>query len=153
MFLSSTSILDIKIGGKLYPIESLINKTVYASKDTLLFKNGYGEAPTKVNKGGVLGKVFSWINLNGQIYLMFNINKGSNLLKYYPAGSYYVKAADIDENTLKQQGTKTTEQETKEAENKNKTTTDKIIEKVFYLGLGVAAIFALGGVAKQAISK
>jgi acylphosphatase len=141
------SAAQIKINGKLYPIEQLIGKIVFASKDTLLERNltGKDKAEFQVKKGGSLGKIHSWVNNknNGKVYAMFNTNAASILAKY-PAGSYYVPFDAINETELKQQGAKTTEQVTEEEEekkrNENLTFGEKIAES-----LQKGALYIFGG--------
>lgn len=153
MFIGANSGVNVKIGGKLYPIESLLDKSVYARISTPLWISPGNKSKYVINAGKYIGKVFSWVTRTDGIYLMFDWPKGSVYLKDFPLGSYYVKVSDIDEQTLKTQGAKDTETQQKEEEKKNETTADKISKTVLKLGLGIAAIFAVGGLAKSAINK
>lgn len=139
--------INIKIGGRLYPIEQLINKSVYASKDAYLYRNtsGIDKPQFVVKKGLYIGKIFSWVQKNGQLYAMFNTTQ-PDILSKYPAGSFYVKFSDINESEIKQQGGKTSEEIQKEAEEKekseNQTLTDKALESakdIFKIGIVVYA--------------
>lgn len=131
---SSTKGIQVKIDGKLYPIEDLINKSVYAKTKALWYR--YPEDPKSAKlaspAGSLVGKVYSWITRADGIYAMFNLSTGSIYLKDYPSGSYYVKLEDLSDQELKQQGVKTTKEavkeETAKEEAANKTNTDKILD-------------------------
>lgn len=160
MFIGANSGVNVKIGGKLYPIESLLEKSVYARIKTPIWRypsEKDGKSKYVFNPGQFIGKVFSWVTRTDGIYLMFEWSKGSPYLKDFPSGSYYVKVADIDENTIKQQGVKDAETQAKEEQEKqekeNETTADKLSKTVLKLGLGIAAIFALSNFAGKAISR
>lgn len=146
----------VKINGKLYSIDSLVGKQVFAAKQTYLYRNTSSQdlaAPAfVVAKGGNLGVIYSYVTAGGKVYLMFNTTSPAILAKY-PAGSYYVPIEAIDENTLQQQGTKTYEQEKKAAEEKaaeeNKSTTDKALDRVQTIVLTGVGIFVVGSIIKS----
>lgn len=125
-----SSEMNIKVGGRLYPIEQLINKSVYASRDAYLERNltGLDKPQFIVKKGLYIGKIYSWVNKNGVLWAMFNTTQPGILAKY-PAGSFYVKFSDIDETELKQQGAKTAEQIAKEEAEKEKSENQSLSDK------------------------
>lgn len=144
---SATEFLQVKIGGKIYPITQILDKTVYAQRRTYLYE--YPEDPKPkfmIEAGNSIGKVYSWLERTGTIWLMFNTN-AANIKAKYTLGSFYVKLADVDESTLVKQGTKTTEQvieeEKKKEEEKNESLTDKLLKTGTKIATG--AIIALVG--------
>lgn len=148
--------VNVKINGKLYPIDQLVDKTVYAKKDTLLYRwpGDKSSAKLQVKSGGLIGKVYSWVTRTEGIYLEFYSNS-SQILKDYPSGSYYVLVSDIEDKALNQQGAKTSEQIAKEErekkENEGKTTTDKILDTGTKIALGAVAIYVGGSILKSLI--
>ncbi len=159
MFLGSLpSLLNVKINGRLYPIEELIGKSIYARIDTKLYRgsgmfSGKYETPMTVKKGGFIGNMNSWVETpDGKVFFSFRItNPFSGLLKEYPSAIYYVLSTDIDERTVVEQGARTTEQVAEDEKEEEKTTGDKILSTITKLGFGIAAIYALTNLGKTAI--
>ncbi len=138
--------VQVKINNRLYPLDDLLDKTIYAAKDTLLYRNpGDTSAKFQVAKGGLIGKLWSWKTQPDGIWLGYYTNSLS-IKKEYPSGYYWTKISDIDEDSLKQQGvvdSKTKEEERKKKEEEqNMTLTDKFFKEgktVLFTGLGIYA--------------
>jgi len=138
------SIPIVKIDGKYYPVDQLVDKGVYAKTTTKLYRFFDTKPEFQVAKGGYVGKVYSWISRTDGIWLMFETNS-VQIREKYPTGVYYVKASDISDDALKEQGTKTSEQLKEKEEEEQKSTTDKV--------LGTVKTIALGGVGIYAVTK
>ena len=103
----------IKIGGKDYTTNQLLDKTVIAARDTKTYSNAKGINQVGLVKAGQpIGKVFSYIKASspasdGRAWLMFETSYN----KYI-----YVPDESVSGTGLKEQGTKTVDQEVKEEE-------------------------------------
>lgn len=156
---SSTKGVQVKIDGKMYPIEDLLDKSVYAKTKAnwYRFPSDIKSVKLATPAGGLIGKVYSWVTRTDDIYAMFNIPKGSPYLKDYPGGNFYVRLQDISDQELKQQGVKTTKEAVKEEVKKeeavDKTTEDKIFDFVKQYGLYALIAFAGVAIIKSVIAK
>ena len=156
---SSTKGVQVKIDGKLYPIEDLLDKSVYAKSKALWYRIPSEPKSAKLASpaGTLVGKVWSWVTRTDDIYAAFEIPKGSIYLKDYPGGYYYVRLQDLSDRELKQQGVKTTKEAVKEEVKKeeavDKTTEDKIFDFVKQYGLYALIAFAGVAIIKSVIAK
>jgi hypothetical protein len=156
---SSTKGVQVKINGKLYPIEDLIGKSIYAKSLANWYRFPSDPKSVKLASpaGTLVGKVYSWVTRTDDIYAMFEIPKGSIYLKDYPGGNYYVRLQDLSDQELKQQGVKTTKEavkeEVKKEESADKTTEDKIFDFVKQYGLYALIAFAGVAIIKSVIAK
>lgn len=155
--------ISVNIKGKLYPINQLIGKTIYAGNLTKLYpgaddtRKAYFQVPT----GGIIGNMYSWVVAsNGVVYLMFYTKNAAIGEKYgYTTDQklglkdtyYFAKLSDVNGDTLQKQGAKTTEQIEKEAADKDKSFADKALETGTKVILWGAAIFAVAGIVKNKI--
>jgi hypothetical protein len=156
---SSTKGVQVKIDGKLYPIEDLLDKSIYAKTKAnwYRFPSDIKSVKLATPAGGLVGKVYSWVTRTDDIYAMFELAKGSPYLKDYPSGNFYVRLQDLSDQTLKDQGVKTTKEavkeEIKKEEEATKTNTDKILETAKQVGLYAVIGFGIAIVLKSIIAK
>ena len=151
---ATTDYDKITVGGKTYTANQLVDKTVIAAKDTKLYSNssGTGAVVGVVKAGQPIGVVYSYIKPNqgssdGRSWLMF---ESSTYNKFY-----YVPNEAASSSGLKEQGTKTLDQEVKEEEEKKEKDENPV---GFYLKkyglpalLIIGGIVIVGGIAKEAV--
>lgn len=101
-----------------YRYKDLIDKTLFAKKETKLYRNAANDAKpyATVKAGNAIGVLYSWVGSKS--------NREIDWLMFYDANNkpYYVPmiANTLDEASLKQQGVKTVEELTKEKQDKEK---------------------------------
>lgn len=149
------SAANVKVKGVLYPIEQLLDKSIYANKTTLLYPYIGGKPLLQIAAGNLIGKMYSWNTAaNGDIYLNF-YSSSSGIKNVYPGGYYLVKLSDINASDLNNQGAKTTQQkeeeDRKKAEDQNKSFSDKALEAGQKTLLTGAVIFAIAMIIKSKI--
>lgn len=145
--------VNVKINGKLYPLDQLIDKSVYASKSTFLYRNpGDTTAKFQVAKGGLIGKVYTWSTRTDGIWLGFRTN-AQQILKEYPTGWYWVKVSDIDENSLRQQGVKDSATVQKEQEEKQERDSMSFGDKALKTAQNIGLAFVGAMIVKSLISR
>jgi hypothetical protein len=95
-----------------YTLSEIIGKTLYAKKEVPLYKNTFSKKPYAVVKpGNYIGVLWSWLEENNNIWLIF---------KYGANGQFLVKMEPglIDTSNLAEQGAKTIKQEKKAEDQK-----------------------------------
>jgi hypothetical protein len=98
------------------PVTQLYDKTIYANKNTPVFRSGNFKKPFKTyKKGELIGVVYSHITRPEGLYLAFLEPKALGGRTYY----MLYTPTSVDTTSLKQQGVKTDEQIAKEEADKN----------------------------------
>jgi hypothetical protein len=144
--LTDTSIPDINIGGTLYSLDQLLDKTMVASTNINTFfvpKTGTTLKAYSFKPGDTVGTVYGWVggydmqgNLDGSIWLMFYPISGdaSTALADGSMNSFYywmvTPGTGISKQALTSQGVPTAQQQAADAAAKkadaNMSTIDKI---------------------------
>lgn len=128
----------------MYQFNQLVGKQVYAAVDVPVKNQATDAAPIvrTVPKGALIGEVFSWLNTGpgrSNVYLMFYNVWGQ---PYYVP--YKLDGSQLDETTLKIQGTKTPEEILEEQEEANQTTFEKITKTGLLFVAAIGAVYVLG---------
>lgn len=131
---------QIAIGGKLYTVNQIIDKTVIASRETKAYSNnkGAGTVLTTIKAGQPIGKVYSYARpeqADGRSWLMFESTGGK---------FYWVPNEAVAGTGLKEQGTKTVVEEVKEEQDKKEREDDPI--GYYIKKFGFTAILIIGGI-------
>ena len=140
--LTDTDIPDINLGGTLYSLGELLDKTLIASTPVTTYFSPISaqvKLAYKYNQGETVGQVFSWVggydtqgNADGSIWLMFypaNGDADTALQNNDPKSFYYWKVKDgtgISTKALTAQGVPTVAQQTADKAAKEADTMDKI---------------------------
>lgn len=127
---------QINLGGKLYSINDVLDKTIIANKDTFIYRNANDTAKPifTAKKGSNIGKVYSWVKPSE--YSSFT------WLQFYDNTNrpYYIRTDDAATNYLKDQGVKDTATVTKEEAAASVSTRD-------FIAKNLKTIFIIGAVA------
>lgn len=133
----------IRIGGGNYTTNQILDKTIFANRDTNLYSNtsGKGKIVGVVKAGQPIGVVYSYLkptdsSTDGRGWLMFT---GSKYLQ-----AYFVPDESVSATGLKDQGTLTVSEEVK-AEQDAKLKQDSPME--YYIKkYGTKAVLIIGGI-------
>lgn len=138
----------LKFGSHYYEIGQIIDKSLYARKPVVRQDYVYPGPLTNVTipKGGYVGKIYSWVESGGKLYLtLYGKYPYTNSVLYDPLA--------FSESALEAQGSLTVEEEAaakKAAEEQaGKSTIDKIIESLGLSSIGTVVkigvpLFAFG---------
>jgi len=101
-----------------YKLKDIIDKPIRAKKEISLYRNALDTAVpyATVKAGSMIGILFSIVNAKAGRSVDWLMFYDSNNKAYYVP----VKTGTLDEVSLKEQGVKTVEEQTKEEENKAK---------------------------------
>jgi hypothetical protein len=119
-------------------LDQFVEKTLVAKKPVKIYRSPGGEVVYTVKPGIEVGRVYSWVGgtNNKPLYFMFYLPAPNDKKAYY--AKYEPGAFDYD--LLREQGIKTVAEQTKEKEEAQKPTSEKIFDyvKKYALWAGVA---------------
>ena len=125
----------------LISLDQFVDKTLVAKKPVKIYRSPGGEIVTTVKPGLSVGRVYSWVGGVDEtpLHFMFYAPAPMDKIPYY--AKYEPGAFDYD--LLREQGIKTVAEQTKEKEEANKPTSEKIFDYVkkyaLWAGLAYAA--------------
>lgn len=130
----------ITVGGVKYTANQVLDKTVYAQRDTPIYVKGNFTKPAYTIKAGQpIGKVYSYLKPS-------DLTGGRSALMFYTSNNnaYYAFNEDVSSSSLKDQGALTLKEEVRLEEEerlKNENPTEYYIKKY-----GFKALLIIGGV-------
>ena len=130
----------ITVGGVKYTANQVLDKTVYAQRETPIYVKGNFKTPAYTIKAGQpIGKVYSYLKPS-------ELTGGRSALMFYTSNNnaYYTFNEDVSSSSLKDQGALTLKEEVRLEEQeklKNESPIEYYIKKY-----GLIALLAIGGI-------
>jgi hypothetical protein len=135
----------------LISLDQFVDKTLVAKKPVKIYRSPGGEIVLTVKPGLSVGRVYSWVGGVDKtpLHFMFYAPAPMDKIPYY--AKYEPGAFDYD--LLREQGIKTVAEQTKEKEEANKPTSEKIFDYVkkyaLWAGLAYAAFLVFKEMRKK----